>query len=392
MNYSGQRQIAAVPAQRTKLSSLRERNSARWNWLRLTWIQPVLIGFLVWTAIGLFQSVPEMLKGFQWYVLVAKVIDAWAWALLTPPLLLIDRRFASSEQNAARLVLLYLLLSVPVSLVHTYLTAILLFPIPQIWWSPLRNHDFGVYYFLGSWVTYCAIVGIFYAFKFYHRFLTGQLQLERVERSLIESRLNALRLQLEPHFLFNALNAISSELAANPALAREMIGNLGTLLRQSLECKDKAEVTLAQELGLLEHYLSIQRIRFGERIKIGIDVKPDSLSTLVPSMLLQPLVENSIRHGIERRISGGTIIVSASNRGNYLRIEVADNGVGLPSDWNLDKSGGHGLRVTRERLSALYPRSDGQCLTIRRRASGGTSVTVHIPLHSKGTGGHGIVA
>lgn len=392
MNYSGHGQIVAVPAQRNAVSFWHERIGAGRNRLRNRWIQPVLVGFLAWTAIGLFQSVPEMLKGFQWYIAVAKLIDSWAWALLTPPLLLIDRKFASQEQNAARLALLYLLLSVPVSLVHTYLTAILLYPIPQVWWSPLRNHDFGVYYFLGSWVTYCAIVGIFYAFKFYHRFLTGQLQLERVERSLIESRLNALRLQLEPHFLFNALNAISSELAANPALAREMIGNLGTLLRQSLDYKDKAEITLAQELGLLEPYLSIQRIRFGQRIEIRIDVKPDMLSVMVPSLLLQPLVENSIRHGIEGRISGGMIIISASNRGNYLRIEVADNGVGLPRDWDLDKSGGHGLRVTRERLSAHYPKSDGQCLTIRRRASGGTSVSVLIPLHSEGAQGHGIVA
>lgn len=391
MNYSGDGQIAALPAQGSSTSFRRERIAAEWIRLRIIWIKPALVGFLVWTAIGLFQSAPDMLLGFQWYTPVAKVIEAWTWALLTPPLLLIDRKFASKELNAARLVLLYLLLSVPVSLIHTYLTALILYPIPQIWWSPLRNHNFGIYYFLGSWATYCAIVGIFYAFKFYNRFLTGQLQLERMERRLIESRLNALRLQLEPHFLFNALNSISSELAANPALAREMIGDLGTLLRQSLDCKDKAEITLAQELGLLEHYISIQRIRFGERIEIRIDVKPDTLSALVPSMLLQPLVENAIRHGIERRISGGTITISASNRGNHLRIEVADNGVGLPRGWEMDRSGGHGLRLTRERLSALYPKSGEQGLTIRRRPEGGTSVVVLIPLHSEGTEGHGIV-
>ncbi len=362
------------------------------KWPRITWIRPALALFLVWTAIGLFQSAPDMLEGFQWLTPVAKVIEAWTWALLTPLLLLFDRKFASKEHNAARLVLLYLLLSVPVSLVHTYLTAIILYPIPQVWWSPLRNHQFGIYFFLGSWATYCAIIGIFYAFKFYNRFLTGQLQLERVERSLIESRLNALRLQLEPHFLFNTLNAISSELEANPALAREMVGNLGTLLRQSLDCKDKAEITLAQELGLLEHYVSIQRVRFGERVEIQIDFKPDTLSALVPSMLLQPLVENSIRHGIEQRISGGTIVVSASKRGSYLRIEVADNGVGLPPDWEMAKSRGHGLRLTRERLSALYPKSGEQCLAIRRRARGGTSVTILIPLRSAGMEWHGIVA
>src|SRR5206468_3638425 len=132
-----------------------------------------------------------------------------------------------------------------------------------------------------------------------NRSLTGQLQLERVEKSLIESRLNALRLHLEPHFLFNALNAISAELGARPELARSMIGDLGALLRRSLDCKDSAEITLGQELALLEHYLSIQRVRFGERLAIEIEVEPDLLSLMVPSMLLQPLVENAIRHGIE---------------------------------------------------------------------------------------------
>ncbi|HEY1214162.1 MAG TPA: histidine kinase, partial [Bryobacteraceae bacterium] len=392
MNYSGNGPIAALPAQRGQTSFWLRRTGAESNQLRIKWLKPVLTGFLVWTAVGLFLAAPDMLKGFVWYDTVAKIIDAWSWALLTPPLLLFDRKFASKEQNPARLVLLYLLLSVPVSLIHTYLTAIFLYPIPQVWWSPLRNYDFGIFYFLGSWETYCAIVGIFYAFKFYNRFLTGQLRLERVERSLIESRLNALRLQLEPHFLFNALNAISSELAANPALAREMIGNLGTLLRQSLDCKDKAEITLAQELALLDQYLSIQRVRFGDRIEIRIEVKPETLSAMVPSMLLQPLVENSIRHGLEGRISGGTIVISASNRADHLRLDVVDNGVGLPRGWEMNKSSGHGLRVTRERLNALYPGSDGQSLIIGRRTGGGTKVTVLIPLHGEGTDRHAIGA
>ena len=392
MNYSGHNRIALAPGTDARLSFWRPLKAGQKIRPRFAWFRPVLFGLLLWTSVGLFQAVPEMLKGFSWPILVGKVIDAWAWALLTPPLLLIERNLASREQNAPRLALLYLLLSVPVSLVHTYLSAVLLYPIREVWWSPLRDHDFAVYFFLGSWVTYCAIVGIFHAFKFYNRFLTGQLQLERIERTLSEARLNALRLQLEPHFLFNALNAISSEIGSNPKLAREMISNLGTLLRQSLDCKGKAEITLAEELGLLEHYVSIHRVRFGDRIYIRIDVDPDSLSAMVPSMLLQPLVENSIRHGIEGRISGGTIVLTAARRGSQLRIDVADDGVGLPRDWEADKPGGHGLRVTRERLSTLYPGSEDRALTIRRRVSGGTCVTVLIPLRGEEMEEHEIVA
>jgi two-component sensor histidine kinase len=387
MNYSSHDQIAVAPRERAGLR--RKIMGSQRSELRTTWIQRSIYGLLIWTGVGLFQTVPEILDGFHWYIMVAKVLDAWAWALLTPPLLLIDRKFASKEQNAPRLVVFYLLLSVPVSLVHTYLSAILVYPIPGVWWGPLRNPPFAVYYFLGSWITYCAIVGIFYAFKFYNRLLTGQLQLERVERSLAESRLNALRLQLEPHFLFNALNAISSEVSAKPELAREMIGDLGTLLRRSLDCKDKAQITLAEELGLLDHYVSIQRVRFGDRMDIRIDAEPGSLSAMVPSMLLQPLVENSIRHGIEGRISGGTIVVSASNRGDQLRIEVVDDGVGLPRDWEMSRSSGHGLRLTRERLLALYPDSDEQRFTVRRNAGGGTRVTIVIPSQVAGAQRHG---
>jgi two-component system LytT family sensor kinase len=370
--------VAEISAsQRVRPDILQERTSPGGKGLNR--VQLAVLIFCIWTAVGVFQSVPEMLKGFHWYVFANKIIDSWGWALLTPALLLIDRRFALRQTNIAGLVLFFLLLSIPVTLVHTYLVALLLYPIPQISWSPLRNSDFAVYYFLGGWVTYCAFVAVLQAFRFYNGLLTGQLQLERVEKSLIESRLNALRLHLEPHFLFNALNAISSEMVKRPHVAQDMIADLGALLRLSLDSKDSPEISLAQELILLDHYLSIQKIRFGKRIDINVEVEPDAVSAKVPSMLLQPLVENAIRHGVEGRRSGATIFISASRDGNRLQLGVADNGRGLPKDWKLESSAGHGLRVTLERLMALYPECGGECLTIKRRAGGGTEVTVQLP-------------
>lgn len=341
--------------------------------------------FAIWTVVGLFEAAPEMLRGFHWNILVNKLVDAWTWILFTPAIVWVDRRFAANERKLGRLVLLFLLLSVPFSVVHAYVAGVVLYPIRQVPWSPLRDSSFLPFYILGAWQSYCAVVGILLALRFHNRYLAGELQLERVERSLTESRLNALRLHLEPHFLFNALNAITSEVAENPMLARDMIADLGALLRRSLDTKESAEISLAQELALLEHYLSIQRVRFGARIEIRIDVDPKLLSAEVPSMLLQPLVENAIRHGIEGRLSGGRIAVRARRTGDSLELLVIDDGPGMPRDWRMESSGGHGLRVTAERLTALYPQAGEECLTIGRSDGGGTEVTIRIPLENDRT-------
>jgi len=355
-----------------------------WDGTRRTMILSAILTLLIWTVVGLFQAVPDMFRSFDWYVFVSHMIENWAWALLTPAVLLIDRQLKSPQQSAAKLFLIYLPLSIPFTLVHTYLAGLLLYPMPKIWWNPLRNPTYGIYFFLGGWMTYCAFVGILQAFNFYNRFLTSQLDVERVEKRLIESRLNALRLQLEPHFLFNALNAISSEVVSNPELVQEMIENLGALLRRSIDCHGSTEITLAQELALLDHYLAIQKLRFGDRIDIRIDAEPATLSTLVPSLLLQPLVENAIRHGIERRMSGGMIAISARASGDRLQIDVQDDGVGLPPNWRMEMSTGLGVRVTRERLETLYPEIGEQHFIIAPRRGGGTRVAIQIPLHSTG--------
>ena len=345
-----------------------------------TWIQRAALVLLAWTAVGVVQAIPILLASFNSPNLIDKVLDAWAWALLTPAILLIHRKFAS-EQSVARLAILWFMAAIPFSIVHAYLSGLISYPIKAIWWSPLRTKSYFVYYVLGSWQTFFAVAAILEASRYYNRLLTSDLKLERVEKTLIEARLNALRLQLEPHFLFNAMNAISSELSANPKLARDMIEDLSVLLRQSLDCQDRTEITLAQELTLLEHYVSIQRVRFAERLEVRMEIEPATLTTMVPPMLLQPLVENAIRHGIERRMSGGMITISAAAVGDQLQIHVLDNGVGVPRNWRMENATGLGIRVTRERLEALYPECGEDCFAIRRRETGGTDVTIIIPLH-----------
>jgi len=210
--------------------------------------------------------------------------------------------------------------------------------------------------------------------------MSSELQLERLEKSYSQARLNALRMQLDPHFLFNALNTISSHVERDPKLTRLMIEHLGNLLRMSLESKDRQEVPLAEELAFLDHYLAIQKIRFGRRLKVDIDIAPEVRYAQVPSLFLQPLVENAIRHGISHRASGGSVAVTAEPVDGRLVIRVSDDGAGLPAGWSLENSKGLGLSVTRERIAGMYPDNEGS-LTIKGRDEGGTEVEIFLPLH-----------
>src|SRR5713101_6096465 len=149
--------------------------------------------------------------------------------------------------------------------------------------------------FLWNWLIYWMILGAWQACRYYDHYITGELRLERLEKNFSEARLNALRMQLDPHFLFNALNTISSQVERDPKLAREMIEHLGDLLRLSLESKDKQEVPLAEEMSFLDHYLIIQKIRFGEQLNIERYIEPEVKYASVPCLFIQPLVENAIR-------------------------------------------------------------------------------------------------
>jgi LytS/YehU family sensor histidine kinase len=234
------------------------------------------------------------------------------------------------------------------------------------------------------WLVYCVIFAAWQTFRYHKHYLDSELRLERMERSFSEARLTALRMQLDPHFFFNALNTISAQVERDPRLARTMIEHLGDLLRLSLDARDRQEIPLAEELAFLEHYVAIQKIRFAESLRIEIQVAPPLKYALVPSLILQPLVENAIRHGISPRSSGGTVMVTAERDTNHVEIRIADDGVGLPTGWTMEKSLGTGLVVTRERVLGLYPHGNGRFF-VRPRIGGGTEVEISLPLRFAGT-------
>ena len=341
------------------------------------------IAALGWTALGLVFALPSIAAGGNWWPrLLGSFAQWWSWGLLAPLIVWADRRLPLSDRQLPRRILVHLILSVPVTAVYMYLLAAVTALAGVGRWSAaydpqtLVNALRGM--FLWSWLVYWLILGAWQAHQYYERYLSSELRMERLERRFTEARLNALRMQLDPHFLFNALNTISAQVERDPRMARTMIERLGDLLRRSLDLRDKEEIPLAEELAFLDHYLAIQRIRFGNRLKIDIDVDPAVRYTPVPCLLLQPLVENAIRHGLSPRASGGTILVSVCAIDRLLQISVADDGVGLPAGWSLESSPGIGLSLTRDRILGLYP-GVGR-LVVRPRTEGGTEASVTLPL------------
>jgi signal transduction histidine kinase len=339
---------------------------------------------VVWTTIGCIFALPNIGMANGWrQPLLASLVHWWSWGLLTPLIIAADLRLPFSEAQLPRRIAAHLLLSVAFTSLLVYVLAAFRALLGLSPWSMLfvpqllPNAFRGM--FLWSWLIYWVIVGAWQAYQYYRRYLSSELRRERLERQFSEARLNALRMQLDPHFLFNALNTISAQVERDPRLARRMIEHLGDLLRLSLESKSRQEVALSEEIAFLEHYLAIQKIRFGEHLKVEIRVAPEVKYASVPSLFVQPLVENAIRHGISRRSSGGCITVSATQAGNQLEIRVLDDGVGLPPGWDLDACSGLGLSVTRERIAGLHANGHSH-FSVSNRTGGGTQVEILLPL------------
>jgi signal transduction histidine kinase len=342
---------------------------------------------LAWSLTGAVFALPGLANGDWRRSLLGSLVQWWSWGLVTPFILRLDRRLPFPERQLPRRIAAHLLPSLLFTSAYVYVFAAARALVGLEHWSAVFHMQtlLGTLrgMFLWRWLVYWLILGGWQVHRYYESYLASELRRERLERSFSEARLNALRMQLDPHFLFNALNTISSQVERDPRLAREMIEHLGDLLRLSLESKDRQEVPLAEEMAFLDHYLAIQKIRFGDHLKIEISIAPDVKYASVPCLLVQPLVENAIRHGISRRSSGGKLTISARRVRGQLEIRVLDDGVGLPAGWKLDASSGLGLSATRERIAGLHPNGRSQ-FAVRRRESGGTEAEILLPLRMIG--------
>ena len=223
---------------------------------------------------------------------------------------------------------------------------------PFDWWaeaqrSALLNFDWEM-------MTYWTIVGLSHAVLYYRESKDRALRTSQLETRLVEAQLKTLQQQLHPHFLFNTLHAISALMHRDVEAADRTLMRLSDLLRLTLENIGQQEIPLQAELDFLAKYLQIEQTRFADRLVVRWDIQPESLDTLVPNLILQPLVENAIKHGVAKKSGPGHIDISARREGDKLRMEVRDDGVGLSEDALTALQKGIGVSTTRARLQHLF--------------------------------------
>jgi hypothetical protein len=333
---------------------------------------------VAWTMLALLFAVTSSLTYMstgrppRWALTVSMALaDCWVWAALTFPVLALARRLPLERGTLFR--------NVPLHFLAAVVTSILKVAIDR--WVRRSIFGFPVSYFLISnlaphFVIYWAVVGSAHGMAYYRRSRERELLASHLEARLAETRLQLLQMQLQPHFLFNTLHAISELVHEDPETADRMIGGLSDLLREALDASGVREVPLERELQLLHRYIDIQTARFGDRLKVVVEADPRALGARLPSLILQPIVENAIRHGLASRAAPGRIDVRATTTDDRLIVEVADDGAGLEDSSEVRE--GVGLGNTRARLHELYG-SHGT-LEVRSRQARGVSVIIAVPL------------
>ena len=352
--------------------------------------------FLLWTVLGLFyfsQGLTQRLRFNDptpwWHYLVAWLLGVYVWALLTPAILWLGRRFTVERRNRLWRIALHLLLSAAFSVFELSLESVLY---SRLHLFPSMRDFRGAFVqlllvgFHGGILNYWIVLGIQWAVLYYRGYqerssevLKFELRASELQSQLMSAQLNALKMQLQPHFLFNTLNAITVLVRQQKSKdAEQMLGHLSDLLRGVLEDVDAQEVSLRRELEYLQLYLAIEQVRFPDRLRVEISADPATQQAAVPQLILQPIVENAIRHGIGRSSSAGRILISASKIDGTMELRVQDDGPGLsPRDRADDQ--GIGLANTRARLQQLY--GQDARLEIENCDRGGVVVTMNIPFH-----------
>lgn len=350
------------------------------------WFQYTLYMSL-WTFLGILNATQSYYIRAQmgrpcrlWNCIIIGLSDWYIWALIAPVVIAAGRRFPIDRQRWISHGILHLLGSCLAALT----TAWIIYPIMLYfaWEEGSLDFRFRFTQLLAAHahlylIVYWSALGIGHAFDFYAKYRDRVIESARLESRLAEARLQTLKSQLDPHFLFNTLNAVTALIRKKPDAAETMLARLGDLLRLSLDSSDSNEVALRDELAFIEPYLDIQRLRLGDRLSVRIDVDPDALDAMVPTLMLLTLVENAIRHGIEPRTQAGKIEIRAARDGNLLLLEVRDDGVGFAHGSANGK--GVGLANTRARLAYLY--GDRHFWTAGNAPEGGAVVSIKIPWH-----------
>ena len=356
--------------------------------MRMKWLT---VG-VIWVMLGVIYAAPvyvevraEQHGHMAWRIFSWGILTWLAWAPLTPAIVWLARQYSLLGEAWKRNLIIHLPAFLFFSVLHSAAgTAITLWikPFDNMGDSPKTFWPRFLLRIPGSFgsdlLVYGGIVGIFYAIDYYRKYREREFQASRLEAQLAQAQLDSLRMQLHPHFLFNTLNSIVGLVRDNKnGAAVNMLVGLSDLLRHTLEYSSRHEVELREEINFIKLYLSIQEIRFSDRLRIELDIDPRTTKALVPNLILQPLTENALRHGIARSANSGLVGISSAVTDGHLRLTVYDEGAGLPDDWQLKGSAGIGLANTIARLQQLY--DDDQQFDIRNRDGGGVEVVIVMP-------------
>src|SRR4051794_24089534 len=298
--------------------------------------------FACWTFLAFLFSGPQMIQAIRlnrtaegWQSVIGELIFSYLWLALTPVAIWLSKSFRIEGGQRFKSLSVHFVACVVLLLIDVLLFTII--SIPFGWYANL-NPFWNRYFLLilnftpSNVMFYWGIVVIEHALDYYRKLQERELRASQLEAQLAQSQLQVLKMQLHPHFLFNTLNAISALIRESPDEADEMVSRLGDLLRMTLETAGVQEVPFKKELEFLKHYLNIEQTRFQDRLKVVMVIEPETLDGLVPSLILQPLVENSVRHGVAPRPEGGCIKIKAWRDDSLLRLEVEDDGPGLSGD------------------------------------------------------------
>ena len=359
-------------------------SNSRWRTFARLFALTSVLGFVATsqTYFGIHSENPN----FTWSRAAVLQLPFWyGWALLLPVIGWTTRHLTSSRAQENRSwagrAAIHFVLAIFFSVFHSIATMSFQHLLGFHPGTPLSFQMFAgdaLYHLSTNLLAYGAVVGIIYATDFYRRFRERELLASQLTAQLAQAQLQALRMQLNPHFLFNAMNTIAMQVrkSANDDAVR-MLAGLSDLLRYMLEDSRPTEVPLAEELVFIERYLAIEQVRFQDRLRIDIDAGPGTAQALVPTLILQPLVENAIRHGISRRAQAGRVSIQARRTDDNLILQVQDDGPGLHSETTPTPGTGLGLRNTRARLEQLY--GGDQSLELAQIPAGGTLATLRIP-------------
>jgi signal transduction histidine kinase len=350
----------------------------RWRWIAA-----------LWCAGGMFDASQAVLvlrfahdSHESWLPVFAIEMATWLpWALATPWIIGLARRHPFIRGTTLRTIAVHLAAFATIGAVAEAWTAML-----QVLFNPWGNRqppDFWdswsttlLYHVLIFLIAYALILTGTYLVDSRDNVARQMTETARLNEELSRAQLAALRRQMEPHFMFNALNSIAGLVRdqRNDA-AVSMIVGLSEFLRRSSEDSHRSQVTLAEEVEYLQRYIDIQQVRFGERLRVSVDIPADLLDAQVPSLLLQPLVENAIKHGVATRVVGGNVRVTGERRAGNVCLSVYNDGPSFPMDWQTN--GGVGLANLRTRLKILH--GEDSELLMRRAGEDGVEVVVTLP-------------